>query len=123
MEKFKAPLFPGPRGAGDTNDWTRVHKLHITVSWWQHICAHFLKNVVHLRIQLSQVNVFILRTQFLQVNVTFAHIIFSLINGMFTLTRVYMYRQANPVSKSKLYIFIIHFIRQVAFNAQPVVNI
>ena len=64
-----------------------------------------------------------LRTQFLQVNVTFAHIIFSLINGMFTLTRVYMYRQANPVSKSKLYIFIIHFIRQVAFKAQPVVNI
>ena len=25
-EKFKAPLFPGPRGAGDTNDWciTRI---------------------------------------------------------------------------------------------------
>ena len=60
------------------------------------------------------------RTQFSQVNVTFAHIRFSQVNGMFALAS--LYRQAKPLFPVQAIIFLSHFIRQMTFKAQPVMN-
>ena len=37
IEKLKTPLFPGPRGAGDTNDWCIIYIVSLTVNLVQ-IC-------------------------------------------------------------------------------------
>ena len=54
-----------------------------TKNWWQHICAHFCKNVVNFCAQYSQV-IFICANNFPKVNVTFVSIRFSQVNGMFS---------------------------------------
>ena len=75
---------------------------------------------IHLRTQFPQVNVTFAHIRFSQVNGMFAHIRFSQVNGMFALAR--LYRQAMPLFPDQAIIFLSHFIRQMTFKAQPVMN-